>query len=99
VIEYHLPTVTVENQVTINGAVTIESGNVVDFRSNLARPIRNRMSVGREVVSMTMTQRLRRSAIETPELPSVIVVDFYYLRPDGVSFYRRPDGTSRYVRA
>jgi hypothetical protein len=71
VIEYHLPTVTVQNQVTVNGTVTIESGNVVDFRSSVARPIRNRMSVGREFVSMTMTQRLRRSAIETPELPII----------------------------
>ncbi len=70
-IEYYLPIVTVQNQVTVNGTVTIESGHVVDFGSGLARPIRNKMSVGREVVSMTMKQRLRRSAIETPELPII----------------------------
>jgi hypothetical protein len=82
---------------------TVNSGNQVKITSDIptatASMIRQSTSIESRVgYTVTMRQRTVTALIYTPPLPSVIVVDFYYLRPDGVSFYRRPDGTSRYVR-
>jgi hypothetical protein len=81
---------------------TLSSGNQVSYENEAATaaPVPHRAEIETAVTySATMTKQRYRIDLETPELPNITVVDFFFLRPDGVSFYRRPDGTSRYVRA
>jgi hypothetical protein len=71
VIEMYQPILTVENQVSVLGSVSISSGHEVIWAQNIARPIRHRMSVGRETVQFAMALRRQRVVISTPELPAV----------------------------
>lgn len=82
----------------------IMAGNQVtittDATTAISAPVKQRALIQSGTgYTVTMRKRAITAYVDTPELPSIIVIEYYFRRPDTTSRYFRPDGTSYFVRA